>query len=246
MITERISSYDLDSNLREHLLSLWSKTKAYTDAFSYMEEDLSDARVCYMRNLHDLHVGIDEGLSVLEKMQKYKVKETTVLRKNALHYHKRYYKDTKLRRIESYLSGRLDVVFVAAYLDGGRYLFPFLRDGNHYPTYTHVLENHSDVTEEYLCDRGQIVYSRYEKTADHRYAYSQVNYVPDGQYPILGYETGVFLVTETISYRMEQQYTWYHEFQAKQKGLPFPDPAIDGILRITNSDLLPASARRTP
>ena len=232
-MAKRISKYDLEENFRDYLVSLWKQTVLLTNNFEYPEEDLSDATVVYVRHLNDLQIGIDEGPGVVEKMQRYKIKEQTSLRKNTLNYNKKYYKNERLIKIKSYCQGDMDVIFCSHYCDGARFLIPFTEGKFHYPTYTHVQKKQGNIIEEYMCSEAQIVYSRYEAEEGDRYRYISINYAPRGTYPILGYETGIYEVTEgRVLYTKHKEYTWYGEFDAERKGLEFEDPQIDGIERV--------------
>lgn len=234
-MAKRISRYDLTPEIRRYIQELIEKANELSVSFTPIEKDLSDAEVVYVRNRGELDAGIGEGLVHLYTMQRYKIKEQNKLRAGTKHYYKKYYIDGKIEKIESHSDGKVALCYFASYHDNTRYLIPFGENNKPYPyTYTYALKRDGDVTEEYMVQGFQIVYSRYRKIDQANYDYLYINYVPNGTYPILGYETGVFEVTDTINYKQNYAYSWYMEFDAERKGLSFDMPDIHDIVNFEN------------
>lgn len=236
-MAERISKYDLTSEMRSYMIELIQKTKELSASFTPIERDLSNTEIVYVRNRGELDAGVGEGLAHLYTMQRYKIKEQKKLRAGTKHYYKKYYIDGSLEKIESYSDGNVALCYFALYHDNTRYLIPFWENNKPYPyTYTYALKKDGDVTEEYTVQGSQIVYSCYRKINETCYDYLYINYVPNGTYPILGYETGVFDVTDTINFKQNYDYSWYMEFDADRKGMSFDMPDIHDIVKIENNN----------
>lgn len=215
------SAYDLQSDMKTYLLSLYDESIRFASSYVYTEIDHNCDDVVYLRNRHDSVTGRQDGLYSMYTMQKNKIKEQKTLRPNAQNYIKKYYADDLLKEIECFVEGRLDCRFIAVYRDNKRYLIPFSETGTHYPTYTYILETHDNYYEEYMVSNSQIVYRRYTQLEENKYAYLYINYIPKGTYPINAIETGIFNVESQISYLREQYYSWYEEFDAKRKNKPY-------------------------
>lgn len=236
-MAERISRYDLTDEMKSYLLRLRKETLDYRNAYRYEAYDEVGAEIVYLKNLMDLTTGTDEGLSSQHKMQRYKVKPQTKLRAGTKNYLKKSYENGVLKQIVRFVAGRPDVCYQASYQGGRRYLIPFGENGTYYPTHTHVYHPQGDVVEEYMVDSSQIVYQRYQKTDENSFAYLYVNYIPNGTYPISGYETGVYrMIDGEITYQMEQEYTWYMEFDAHRKGRPYEAPKLEFLKKDEESN----------
>ncbi len=229
-MSKRLSRFDLCPDFREYLIHLLSEAKATALAYRHDPSQEAYERIGYMRDVVDLHTGYCDGLDSLLVMQKKRIAEHPTLRKNAKRYLKRYYKDGLLSRIDTFYvndSGNhiRNGTHLALYRGHKRYLIPYDLEKNvAVPPcsiiYVTVFENHS-VTEEYQIDQNQIIYNRYTPLSDGVYAYTHVNYVHTGTYPILGAEVGTYQTVPQISYHCEHDYCWYDEFDAKRKGLSF-------------------------
>lgn len=132
--------------------------------------------------------------------QKRKAKERPNLRKGTMHYLRLVRKNGTLLRVDKYGRGRLDVVHLAQYIDGVRYLFPFLDGGGYYPTYTYVTHWENErPTMEFWVDGGQILRWTYDDRADGSILASYVNAVPDGTVPIFSRGTYIFIPGDEIT-----------------------------------------------
>ena len=226
-MAEKISLYDLTDEMKSYLLQLQTETLEYLYGYPFAAYDEEGAETVYLKNHLDLTTGKDEGLSSQHKMQRYTIKPQTKLRAGTKNYLKKSYEKGVLKQIVSFVNGRQDVCYQASYQGWRRYLIPFSADGTPYPTYTHVYHPQGDVVEEYMVDKVQIVYQRYQKIDASAYEYLYINYIPQGTYRISGCETGIYRILDgEISYQQEKEYTWYMEFDAHRKGLPFSPPEI--------------------
>ena len=146
-----------------------------------------------------LGYGFCEGIPFAYERQKLKSKEQLKLRKGTQNYIRLVRRDGKLLRVDKYVHGSLDVVHLAEYHDGVRYLFPFLEGGGFYPTYTYVTHWDNDrPCMELWVEGGQIIRWIYDYCEDGSIAVPYVNAVPDGSIPILSRGTDIYIPGEEI------------------------------------------------
>ena len=222
---KKISKYDLTDDMKNYLITLMNETLEYKSTYRYEEYDISNADVVYVRNLLDLSTGIDEGLAMLYKMQRYKIKEQKKLRAGTKNYNAKYYENGVLKKIDCFVNGSFDLQYMASYHGKKRYLIPFQENGNPDYTHTHVLVQDDDIVEEYEVNNAIIIYRRYFKVSESKYDYLCIYYIPKGQHPVNGCEIGSFEVTDKITYKEEQCFYWFMEVDALKKGeeLILPD-----------------------
>ena len=98
----------------------------------------------------------------------------------------------RIRQIENYVNGRIDVIHQALAVQNKTYLFPYTGKGGSYPTYTYVTVYSGDgISEEYMVNGTQIVYVKYESTGrENEIGYFLVNYVEGGKVPFLEKKEG--------------------------------------------------------
>ena len=228
MCAKRISKYDLTDDAKSYLIDLLNQTNKIVKDYQYNACDFSFTDITYVKNINDLTTAVCEGLDSLLSMQKHKIKEQTKLRSGTKNYYKKYYQNGNIKKIDCYVDGNHDFSFMAYYENNKRYLIPFKPETNqHSYTYTVVsVYDGNNVIEEYLVIETQIVYFRYDKTADGSIKRTYINYAPNGSYPILGCEIGIFEITEQIEYKPISEYSWYSEFDAKRKNAEFSAPDI--------------------
>lgn len=179
----------------------------------FSQADLSDATISYMPTKGKSSVGYTNGLIDAYLRQKYQVKERLILPKNIKNYHRIIRKDGRIERIESYVHGRIDVVFIAAHEADAFYLFPFSPDGGFYPTYSYVSITNNGITEEvYSITSQQIVLEQYRPINSQETEFVYINAVPDGKVPILEHTYGVILQKQgTLEYNPKSQYSNFKE-----------------------------------
>lgn len=184
--------------------------------FKFVEVDETDAEIVYLRNPLSLGFELYKcGLISEFHKQKYKIKEQSRLRNGSKHYLRIVSQNNRPAKIESFVNGDIDVVFLVCYENNKRYLFPFHATGDSYLTYTHVARYVDDiVVEEYAVDSQQIVYEKYEKIDENQTLFLQINYVPTGKYKVLSYEKGVFDHSTTITYRSMERQSWFEQPQS--------------------------------
>ena len=159
--------------------------------------DTETMKVSYLAKKNQEFIGYLKGCYEMFRRKQYKIKESDSLRTNC----KKYLKicrdnDGKIRQIENYVNGRLDVIHQSLVIQNKTYLFPFTGTGAPYPTYTYVTVFSGDaVSEEYMANRTQIIYIKYEPTGrDNEIGYSSVNYVEGGKVPFLEKRKGIINV----------------------------------------------------
>lgn len=194
----------------EYLQELLQETNDLRAKAAYSEVNENDYdEIVYIANKNNTSVGVQSGLRRELYCKKHNLKEKHNIRKNSQYYCKIYKKNGKAVRVESYVKGRIDVVFIAYYTEDKRFMFPFLSSGGAYPTYTYVTHFHNGIVdEEYKCDSVQIVYERYLYTDDNSVRYEYLNCVPNGTYPVLSRASGVFALSPELSYTSTQYSTW--------------------------------------
>ncbi len=147
-----------------------------------------------------LGFGLCEGIPFSYYRQKHKSKEQPKLRKGTMNYLRLVRRNGNLLRVDKYVHGRIDVVHLAQYSDGVRYLFPFRDGGGFYPTYTYVTHRDNDrPSMEFWVDGGQILRWTYDYREDGSISAAYINAVPDGSVPILSRGTDVFIPGEEIA-----------------------------------------------
>ena len=194
----------------DYLQALLTEVNALRENFPYRELNENDYdAVIYIANKNDTRIGVQQGLRQVLACQKHHFRETERIRANSKNYCKLYKKQGKTVRVESFVKGRLDVVFLAHYTEDKRFLFPFSEAGGFYPTYTYVTHFSGDlVDEEYYADGHQIVYERYHYHDDQTAGYDFINYVPAGTAPVLSRASGVFILKPELQYHADEYVTW--------------------------------------
>lgn len=193
----------------DYLKALLKETERLRESFPFREISEEDAEITYITTKLHTTIGTQCGLMHELALKKYKVSERPKLRKGSMNYCKIYRIDGKVVRVDSYVKGRVDVVFLAYYQENKRFLFPFRKDGGFYPTYTYVTHFKNDmVTEEYQSDSVQIVYNCYEKTDENHVWHDCINYVPNGTHPVLASQSGIFALTPELTYQWTEAEHW--------------------------------------
>ena len=147
-----------------------------------------------------LGFGFCEGIPFSYHRQKHKSKERPKLRKGTMNYLRLVRRNGNLLRVDKYVNGRIDVVHLAQYFDGVRYLFPFMDGGGFYPTYTYVTYWENDQPSmELWVEGGQILRWTYDYREDKTIVASYINAVPDGTVPILSRGSHVFIPGDEIT-----------------------------------------------
>lgn len=199
---------------KEYLKQLIEDTLQNFNNFECDFFDFSEAKISYIATKKRFNIGLRSGLSGLAEMKIYKSKESMSIRKNCQFYNKFYKENGKIRKIECFIGGhdRLSTTYIAHYEDGLRFLFPF-RNNQKDPYARHIfVANIKDgkVVEEYHIDGKQIVYEKYGYIEDDKVDYYYINYVPTGNYPVLGESKGYYL-TDTLEYVEEENYSWFQD-----------------------------------
>ena len=178
----------------KHLDKLIDKTNALREKIKYCEIDILDCVFSYMPTKKTSFIGYKEGYSDILIRNQKGMKESDKISSSAKNFLK-YIKNKKgeLIQIESYTNGRIDCLFQVHWIENARYLFPFSSNGGYYPTYTYVTKYKSNiVTEEYMVSGNQIVYETYSQKLNKDIEFNFINYVSNGQYPVLEERKGVF------------------------------------------------------
>lgn len=147
-------------------------------------------------------------------MRQFEAKELGVTEKNSIRqgtkfYYKIFKKEGKIVRIESFINGKIDVVFVAHYIKNRRFMFPFLDGGGFYPTYSYVsCFDGNEIKEEYMVENGQIVYECYSRIDKNNYGYDFINYIPNGTPQVLSMAKGRFVLKPELEYYQTEYSDW--------------------------------------
>lgn len=193
---------------KEYLESLLQITNKKFKQFEYRDVDESDCDVFYLSKKELSYVGLQVGLSERARFIKNNLKESTNIRSNCKNYIKLLKKDEQLVKLESYVNGKIDCIYLAYYENDYRYLFPYMDTGHKYPTYISVTHFENNIVlEEYLVQKDSIIYSQYGKQKDNKVDYYYINYIPNGKYPILEEKSGYYLV-DSLEYVETEYYVW--------------------------------------
>lgn len=184
------------------------------DNFLYVYSDTTNAEITYVCTKKQNMLGLLSGFSSLAEMRTRKVKESKTISKNCKYYNKIYKIDKRVEKIECFVGGHndVDIIYFAFYNGKRRYLFPYFADLSKavaYPIIVAEFEN-NNVIEEYRIDGNQIVYEKYDYSAQERIIYYCINFVPAGKYPILGEETGIYN-PNTFEYNQTYNHVWCQE-----------------------------------
>jgi hypothetical protein len=192
-----------------YLNKLLSDANSKIKQFDYYEIDETDAEITYLSTARDRNLGRKCGLMNELRMQKLNIKEHTKLKSGSQNYLRIVRLNNRTQRIDSFVSGRVDVMFLAYYEDDKRYLFPFTIAGKPYPAYTYIARYEKGmVSEEYKVNKIQIVYEKYKRWESNVIFYSQINYVPGGTHKILYSEKGVFELSSPLVYTETDWNSW--------------------------------------
>lgn len=129
------------------------------------------------------------------------------LRQGTKNYYKFFYKDNALLKIESYVNGRIDCVFLCYYFENLRILKPFTVSGDFYPTYSLITSySQNKVEKEVWLDDDQIILETYTYK-DNFIDYEFANMAPNSpKHKILSYLKGVF--TDASNYTETENFSW--------------------------------------
>lgn len=125
----------------------------------------------------------------------------------AKNYYKLLYKNGRLIKVESFINGKADHIYLCYYEKNLRVLKPFTTDGGFYPAYTLITAYNKNVVEsEVMIADAQIVYEvyRYGKYIEYEYA----NVVPNDKYKVMAYAKGRF---DDGKYEEEETFVWYRQ-----------------------------------
>lgn len=193
----------------EYLKCLIQETIEIGASFMYFNVNENDCEISYISNKNKTSMVLQQGLKHQFDCKRYKLKEKSSIRKDSNYYCKIYRKSEKIIRVDSYVKGRIDVIFLAYYSNNKRFMFPFSAKGGFYPTYTYVTSFvNDDIDEEYAVDRSQIVYEHYQMLDENRCQYDCINYVPNGTHQILGTESGIFTLKPELMYTLTESSNW--------------------------------------
>ncbi len=166
-----------------------------------------DCEIRYMRNIKGLRSILLCG-QMSEKLKKDKnIFERKKLTANAKNYYKLFYKKNVLLKVESYINGRIDNIYLCYYYDNLRILKPFSKDGGFYPTYTLItVYSNNKVVKEIYISGSQIIIETYSYNGG-SIDYECANLVPDSpKHKILSYSKGSF--SDNLNYTETENFSW--------------------------------------
>ena len=182
--------------------------------YSHLNE--KDCQISYIPSIKsgDWWFALQSGLMAQFKMQEKNISEKKVIRKNSKNYLKIYKLNNIVKRIDKINNGKIDVVYMTYFEKDTIIYKPFSSDGGFYPTYSCITEFIDDeVSCEYMIEGEQIVLEIYEKEKKNKWNYTNLNYVPSGEYPVLGLEKGVFKINKKITYVTTYSEYWYEKLK---------------------------------
>ena len=168
--------------------------------------DVNSYDINYMPTKKQSFIGLQLGAAEQARQLKYNIQESMKIRANCKNYQKILKKNHTIVKIENIVNGRIDAIYLAYYEDDYRYLFPYMKSKDPYPTYLSV----THFMEEYMVQSDQIVYRKYGKPRNNKIDYYYINYVPQGKYPVIEELQG-FYVADTFELKEEKHNVWFHE-----------------------------------
>ncbi len=196
---------------KEYLKELIIETQKKFNDFVFEFSNAKTADVTYVCTKKRNPIGMKSGIAGLAEMRTYNVKELQSIRPNCKYYNKFYKENGKVKRIDCIVGGHneIDVVYIAHYDGNRRYIFPYFE--NHEKAvgyYVIVAEFDSEsVIEEYMSNDSQIVYEQYDFSNSNNIGYYCINYVPNGNFSILGESEGEYNA-ESLEYKPISNYAW--------------------------------------
>ena len=201
----------MEKPTEEYLQKLISNARKKFGEFSYCFADIPNVKITYVNTNKRNLTGIIEGMRGLAEMKTLGVKESSKISLSCKNYNKFYRSGERVIKVECFVGGHndLDVIYVAQYDGERRYLFPYFEDKSKavgYPILVTKYEN-GNVVEEYRVDGNKILYEKYDYSLKDSVRYYCINFVPAGEYPILGEEEGYFKV-DSLEYRQTKNKVW--------------------------------------
>lgn len=173
-----------------------------------------DCEIRYMSNSKLLRVLLCGPMS--RKLNKDKnVSERNKLSPKSKNYYKLFYKNNVLLKVESYINGSPDHIYLCYYFDSLRILKPFSRDGGFYPAYTLITVYSNDrVVKEILLEGNQIITETYVyNNGSVEYEFADI--VPDAtKYKIRSYSKGI--ISDDLYYAETESFSWIEELRGKR------------------------------
>ena len=201
----------MEKPTEDYLLELISNTRKKFDDFSYCFADIPNVKITYVNTNKRNLTGIIEGMRGLAEMKAHNTKESLKISSNCKNYNKFYRSSEKVVKVECFVGGHndLDVIYAAQYDGGRRYLFPYFEDKSKAVGYPIIVANFENgkVVEEYRVDGNKILYEKYDYSKQDTVGYYCINFVPEGECPILGEEEGCFNVN-SLEYHQMSNKVW--------------------------------------
>lgn len=161
-----------------------------------------------------LEDGLQEGIQEYQARQQRKSKEQPKLRKGTKYYVRLVRRDGMLIRADKFHGGEIDVVYIARYENGVRYMIPYQETGEPYGTSTYVTRwEDGRVGEEFAVSGSQILHWTFDYQSDGSVNVCMVNAAPDGREPVICWKTATYTPGETITC----QDTGYWDFLMKDE-----------------------------
>lgn len=194
-----------------YLCSLIDEANEKQKQYPFSPPDEEGADISYIPSKLKLHwPGAIGSLHFRYEMEKYHICERRKLRKDAQNYFRIVRKAGKIVRIDTFVHGRLVVIFLMHYEGNKRYAFPFSRTGGFYPSYTQVqvYDDSGDIAEDYMVRSKQIVHYRYSKCAPNTVQEHLIIYFNRHQDPVNHKEVGHYTLGDSLIYTEEWHWTW--------------------------------------
>ena len=224
------SKFDLDKEYRSRLSSLMEEALEVYRQYEYDDFPEGGYSVSYKRNSNWFY---ESPLPRFEESSRG-IKEHEKLRKGTKNYFEIYKENGRIMKVVSYCESSRDVTYFAVYRGNKRFLLPFSDEWKgRYPTYIIAAEfDEGEITKEYLVNDSQIVYRGYEKLTGSDYFVELINYVPNGKYPILGFESFTFSPSDEPHFSGKKAYYWDEEYSQSRNCLTYSSELPDHMIRV--------------
>jgi hypothetical protein len=194
---------------KSYLIKLNQKCNKLCSEIKYSILNKENYSVSYLPTKGTSFLGYKRGFFEQFQLQTKGLKESEKIRTNCKSYLEIFRdKEKRVVQINSIKEGKIDCVHQAYYENDTMYLFPFSETGYTYPTYIYASkQTNSFVQEEYMVNKNQIIYEKYDRKKDY-VKYESINYVINGKHPVLSNETGVFSFNP-FDYKIKSIDSWF-------------------------------------
>lgn len=186
-----------------YLTKLNAETNKKYKRFHFSAPDETGAEITYISTKLKIYwPGNIGSLDFFHQMQTYKITERKTLRKGTKNYFRIVRRDETILRIDSFINGMLDVIYLFHYENNKRYAFPFSQTGRYCPTYIQVqiYDDNGQIVEDYMVRSKQIVYHQYAKQSESIVNFKCIYYGIGCADQLIGIQEGFYTLGENLTY----------------------------------------------